>query len=99
MPIRGGSTRRPARKGRRDKRGLSTASDPSRPVHVDEIGQSALSRATVLTTGSASQPRLVSASLAALTIVLCFTAGAGSAALVFHDRVSLIVAHWASPSR
>ena len=72
---------------------------PVPPVHVDEIGQSALSHPTVLTTGSASQPRLVSATLAALTIVLCFTAGAGSAALVFHDRVSLIVTHWASASR
>ena len=41
------------------------------------------------------QQVLVPAALVALTVVLCFGAGAGSAALVFHDRVTQIAATWA----
>ena len=67
---------------------------PVRPAHADEIGRSARKRATVVTAGSTSQARLVPTSLALLTVALCFCAGAGSAALVFHDRVGQIAVTW-----
>ena len=63
---------------------------PGAPAHVDEIGKERAERAV-----SASSLQRVPALLAALTIVLCFSAGAGSAALVFHDRVAQITATWA----
>jgi hypothetical protein len=67
---------------------------PVPPAHVDEIGQSARTRANELAAGSASLQRLVPASLVVLTVVLCYGAGAGSAALVFRDRVEQVVATW-----
>jgi hypothetical protein len=67
---------------------------PVPPTHVDEIGQSTRTHARELTAGSASRPRLVPASLLMLTVVLGFSAGAGSAALVFHDRITQIAVMW-----
>jgi len=64
------------------------AERPLRPVHVDEIGDTSGRAASV------RQPLLVPALLVALTVVLCFGAGAGSAVLVFHDRVAQIAATW-----
>jgi hypothetical protein len=62
---------------------------PVHPVHVDEIGDAAVKGVAV------RQQVLVPAALVALTVVLCLGAGAGSAALVFHDRVAQIVVTWA----
>jgi hypothetical protein len=63
---------------------------PERPVHpghVDEIGD--------VTRGVAvRQQVMVPAALVALTVVLCLGVGAGSAALVFHDRVAQIAVTW-----
>jgi hypothetical protein len=64
---------------------------PERPVHpghVDEIGDAVASGVAV------RQEVLVPATLVALTVVLCLGAGAGSAALVFHDRVAQIAVTW-----
>jgi hypothetical protein len=67
---------------------------PVRPAHVDEIGETAQAHATGLSAVSGPQPRGVSAGLTALTIVLCLGIGAGSAAMMFHDRVAQVVATW-----
>jgi hypothetical protein len=64
---------------------------PAAPPHVDEIGMRM--DAGEHGASSSTRPR-VPALLAALTIVLCFSAGAGSAALVFHERVAQITATW-----
>jgi hypothetical protein len=68
---------------------------PVRPAHVDEIGRSAHTSEGYETAVSGPQPLRVPAVLAALTVVLCFGVGAGSAALVFHDRVAQIAVAWA----
>jgi hypothetical protein len=67
---------------------------PVRPAHVDEIGKSGYTSEQHERAVSEPQPLRVPAALAALTIVLCFSAGAGSAALVFHDRVAQIAVTW-----
>ena len=43
-----------------------------------------------------AQPRIVPTKLAALTVVLGLMVGAGSAALLFQERVTLIVAAWSN---
>ena len=68
---------------------------PAPPGHVDEIGESVEAREAEEHAVSASRLRRVPASLVALTIALCFSTGAGSAALVFHGRVAQISATWA----
>jgi hypothetical protein len=67
---------------------------PVRPAHVDEIGEIGQAHPTGLSAVSGPQPRRVSAGLTALTIVLCLGVGAGSAAMMFHDRVAQVVATW-----
>jgi hypothetical protein len=68
---------------------------PARPVHVDEIGTREQRMDAVDAVASGLEPRRIPAALAALTVVLCLGVGAGSAALVFHDRVAQIVVTWA----
>ena len=68
---------------------------PPAPGHVDEIGKGVEAREAREHAGSASRLQRVPASLAVLTIVLCFSTGAGSAALVFGGRVAQITATWA----
>jgi hypothetical protein len=58
----------------------------ARSEHVDGTGESD----AALTPES----RRVSLSVAALMVVLCLGVGAGSAALVFHDRVAQIAVSW-----
>ena len=67
---------------------------PVRPAHVDEIGK--IEHASVEHERAVSGPQSlrVPAALAALVVVLSFGAGAGSAALVFHDRVAQIAVAW-----
>ena len=60
---------------------------PDRPAHVDEIGDR--------DAAPAPESKHVSLPVAALMVVLCLVVGAGSAALVFHDRVAQIVVTWA----
>jgi hypothetical protein len=67
---------------------------PVRPAHVDEIGETGQIQATRASAVSGPQPRRAPAGLAALTIVLCLGVGAGSAAMMFHDRVAQIVLTW-----
>jgi len=62
------------------------ADSPERPAHVDEIGDR--------DAASAAEPTHVPLLVAALMVVLCLGVGAGSAALVFHDRVAQIVVTW-----
>jgi hypothetical protein len=62
---------------------------PLRPEHLDEIGEPVTVDAM-----STAPPRHVPLSLATLMVVFCLGVGAGSAALVFHDRVAQIVVTW-----
>jgi hypothetical protein len=76
---------------------------PMPPAHIAEIGDRARApRAAVHVPAPSAtvaapivQPRGVPAALAALTVVVGLTVGAGSAALLFHDRVAQIVVTWA----
>jgi hypothetical protein len=78
---------------------------PMRPAHIAEIGERAraprptASNATVAQTAPVATPIApsgrVPTMVASLTVVLGLTVGAGSAALLFHDRVAQIVVTWA----
>jgi hypothetical protein len=80
---------------------------PPRPAHIAEIGDrvrapklahvtapKAPVAAPMAATAPLAQPRRVPATIAALTVFLGLTVGAGSAALLFHDRVERIVVTW-----
>jgi hypothetical protein len=86
VPFRPEAPARPAQPAHRER--------PIAPEHVDEIGETRRTLATELMAPSVSATRYVSRRVAVATVVLCFSFGAGSAALVFQHRVSLIVALW-----
>jgi hypothetical protein len=88
-PARPASTVRPETPDRPER-----PARPARPVHVDEIGTRERAMEAADADASGLEPRRIPAALAALTVVLCLGVGAGSAALVFHDRVAQIVVTW-----
>ena len=55
--------------------------------------------AAALPTAKPVRPRAAQPALAVIGFVFLMLIGAGAAALVFHDRVELIVAQWQSASR
>ena len=64
-----------------------------------EPGQEAPIIAAALPTLKPAGPRAASPALGVVAFVLLMLVGAGASALVFHDRVELIVAQWQSASR
>ena len=93
----GGVVQQPV--GRARRAGAQVRDEGPNFMMPPEPSKDAPIAAAALPTLAPARPRATHPALAVIGFVFLMLIGAGAAALVFHDRVELIVAQWQSASR